>query len=312
MQEFFSVSSEYISILILINRLDEAHEVVFLLSLLVAEAIDSIDMTMQASLYQRKITNLVIFKAQIFYKLGYLEDAYSFYSKVQGIIVGQSKQINDLDQIQHIPFFDAVDYLECVLGITAIDIELSRYDIAEKTLQRCEQIVSEMFSAKDCDLARRIKILRLNMAKDLLDFQKRNDIADELSEMYQHYDHYRLIRCEDFMQFVKERITYLIDDCKHDQALLRVENIISILDPNKQAYWYRQYRILEAKCLINNRKSYLAYDILHEILHNIILKKDSSKLKDFRLFVDVHLELGMIHLHHQATVTTSKKITRTL
>ena len=63
MQEFFSVSSEYISILILINRLDEAHEVVFILPLLVAEAIDSIDMTMQASLYQRKITNLVIFKA---------------------------------------------------------------------------------------------------------------------------------------------------------------------------------------------------------------------------------------------------------
>lgn len=261
---------------------------------LVAEAIESIDITKQASLYQRKITSLVIFKGQIFYKLGYLENAYQFFTNVQTVIAGSpdSKQ-NDFESILHMPYSQAVDYLECALGIIAIDIELSRFDLAERSLKKCSEVVDIIFRSKDSDMNRRVKILWLNLAKDKLNFEMRNQIADDLSNIYQNYDHYRLLRCEDFMQFVKERIIYLIDDCKHDSALVRVENILTVLDEKKTRYWYDQFRILLAKCLITLRKPQKAYEILQDILHNRVIRKDEApKMKDYRLFVDIHLQLG--------------------
>lgn len=214
---------------------------------------------------------------------------------VQHVISGKpDTQKNDFEAVLHMPFSEAVDYLECALGIIAIDIELSKLDEAEAGLQACFRVVSILFRSKDSDMARRIKILWLNLAKDKLNFELRNQVADELSDIYQNYDHYRLLRCEDFMQFVKERIVYLIDDCKHDEALVRVENILTVLDIKKARYWHDQFRILLAKCLINLRRPQKAYDILQEILHNRVIKKDETpKMKDYRLFVDVHMELGM-------------------
>lgn len=285
LNEFFLVCNEYISVLILLNRLQEAHD-------LVAEAIDAIDISKKASTYQKKITSLVIYKGQIFLKLGYLDDAHVFFTRVQSILTDENATKNNIDNVLHMTLSEAVDYMECVLGICAINIEMSKYKEAEATLAKCEEVIPKLFQAKDNDLARRVKILRLTIARDTLDFKMRNEVGDQLSAIYQKYDHYRLLRCEDFMLFVKERIMYLIDDCKYDMALLRVENILSVLDSKKSSYWYQQYRLLQAKCLINMRKAYVAYEILQELLQNSFLKKDLPSLKDYRLFVDVHLGLG--------------------
>lgn len=228
--------------------------------------------------------------------MGYLEVAHDLFSRIQLLILNdRSGKTNNFDAVQHLPFTEAVDYLECSLGILSIDIELSRdYEAVEASLNRCEAIVKSLYASKDCELLRKIKIQRLVLARDLLDFNKRNQIADELGAIYQGYDHYRLTRCEDFMQFVKERVTYLMDDCKHDIALLRVENILGILDPKKNEYWFQQYRILQAECFTNMRRASEGYDILQEILHQKVLVKDPSKLKDHRLFVEVHIALSTL------------------
>jgi tetratricopeptide (TPR) repeat protein len=289
LDEFLLVANEYISILILMNRFEEAHD-------LVAEALGCIQPNIQPTAFQKKITSLVISKAQIFYKLGYLEDAYDMFSKVQAIISNGAKR-NDLDIIQSMQMSEAVDYIECVLGVIAVDIELSNLDGLDKILDRLEGIVQSVLPAKDSDQARKIKILRLAMCRDLLDFNGRNTLADQLANIYQRYDHYRLVRCEDFMQFVRERVLYLIDNCKHDFALLRVENILSVLSPTKAEYWYNQFRLLQARCLTNLRKATKAYDILQDILQKKVLAKDkeANKLRDNRLFLDLHLELSILY-----------------
>ena len=238
----------------------------------------------------------MIFKAQIFLRLGYLEIAYDLFSKIQMVIMNsKSGSVNELDEVPHLPFSEGVDYLECALGVLSIEIETSRnYQSIEKSLLKCEEIVKSMFSNKDCELLRKVKILRLNLARDLIDFGARNKIADELGLIYQSYDHYRLVRCEDFMLFVKERVQYLMDDCKHDIALFRVQNILSILDPVKGSYWFRIYKVLEAECLTHMRRGARAYDILQEVLHESVLVQDPAKLRDYRLFVDVHFALGSL------------------
>lgn len=282
--EYFTVAHEYISVLIHMNRLEEAHD-------LVAEAIESIDISKKPSVYQKKITGLVIFKAQIFLKMGYLEDALGFYSKVQAILAEQA----EVEVAQHMAFSEASDYLECVLGQVAIDIELSHYKKAQTMLDRCEKVVSSIFRSKDSDLIRRIKILRLQIAKDTMDFDARTRLADELSDIYQSYDHYRLLRCDDFMRFVKERVSFLAEESKFDAALVRVENIIKVLEDRKSFYWLDQYKILLARCLIGLRKPRKAYEVLQDVLHNRVLRKDSApKLRDLRLFLEVHIELGRI------------------
>ncbi len=267
------------------------------------EAQDAIDLTLRKSptFDPKKVTSLVIFKAQIFLRMGYLEVAYDLFSRIQLLILNdRSGKTNNFDAVQHLPFTEAVDYLECSLGIISIDIEQSRdYEAIQSNLDRCEAIVKTLYRSKDCELLRKIKIQRLVLARDLLDFNKRNQIADELGAIYQGYDHYRLIRCEDFMQFVKERVMYLMDDCKHDISLLRVENILSILDPKKNEYWHLQYRILQADCFTNMRRASEGYDILQEILHQKILTRDANKLKDHRLFVEVHIALSTLRSPRQ-------------
>lgn len=260
---------------------------------LVAEAIESIDISKKATIFQKKITSLVIFKAQIFYKLGYLENAYEFFIKVQSILSESGDNKIDIEAAQHMSFGEASDFLECVLGAASVDIELSRFDRAEGILTRCEKIIGYIFRSKDSEMARRMKIMRLQIARDLLNFKARSELAEQLSDIYQSYDHYRLLRCDDFMQFVKERVCYLADDCKFDAALVRVENIIKVLEERKNIYWLDQFRVLQAKCLLGLRKPRKAYEILQEILHNRVLKKDSAaKLKDYRLFIEVHMQLG--------------------
>lgn len=303
--EYFTVAHEYISVLIHMNRFEEAHE-------LVAEAIESIDISKKPSIYQKKITGLVIFKAQIFLKLGYLEDAYGFFSKVQAILADAGETHPEVESAQHMAFSEAVDYLECILGQVAVEIELSKYEKAKTILDRCDKVINGIFRSKDSEMARRIKIFRLQIARDTMDFEGRSKIADELSDLYQSYDHYRLLRCDDFMHFVKERVAYLAEECKFDAALVRVENIIKVLEERKAHYWLDQFRILQARCLLGMRRPRKAYEILQDILHNRVLKKDSApKMKDHRLFLDVHLQLGS-NMLRQATLTINLKSSRIL
>lgn len=266
-----------------------------------AEAIESIDISKQASFYQKKITTLVIFKGQIFLKLGYLENAYEFFTKVQSVISGSvSAPKNDVESVLHMSFAEAVDYLECVLGIVSVDLELSRFQEVEAILTRCEKVISTLFRSKDSDMARRVKILRLQLAKETLDFELRNKVADELSDIYQNYDHYRLLRCEDFMKFVQERVAYLLDDCKTDSALARVDNILTVLDDKKSRYWVDQFKMLQARCLTTLRKPHKAYDILQEILQNRVLKlPEGHKMKDYRLFIEIHLALADLYYYRE-------------
>lgn len=237
----------------------------------------------------RMLSEMVMFKAQVLLKLGYFEDAFHMFNKVQMLISGRTA--NHLDIIHQFAFADAIVTLECEMGLAQIDIALSKFHKVEQSLMKCEEVVASLFKAKDCDLARRIKILKLSLARSKLDFPSRSKVADELSEIYQNYDHYRLLKCGDFMEFAKERIQYLLDDCKYETALGRVNTILGVLDQKKASYWFQEYSMMKAVCLLNIRGADEAYSLLQEILKESILAKD-SKFKDYRLFVTLHLELS--------------------
>lgn len=280
---------------------------------MVAEAIESVDISQNPEKYQKKITSLVIHKANIFLKLGYLEDAFNFFQKVINIIGAEYKNNTSIENIVHMHLGDANDFLECMLGLIQIKIECSKYEEADQQLEKLSEVITKRFSNKDNDYSRRIRILQLNIARELLQFSRRNEVSEQLTDLYQKYDHYRLLRCEDFMLFVQERICYLMDDCKPDLAMSRIKNIVAVIDKNKSKYWYTQFSILQAKCLMQMRKVSESYDILQGILHSQVLSPpNSSKLKDQRLFVDIHLELSMVSTNLQATATTTKRTTKML
>lgn len=248
-----------------------------------------IDGTDRSERNMRMLSEMVMFKAQILLKLGYFEDAFHMFNKVQMLISGKTS--DHLDTIHQFAFADAVVTLECEIGLAQIDIAFSKFQKVEQSLMKCEEVVASLFKAKDCDLARRIKILKLSLAREKLDFLSRTKVADELSDIYQNYDHYRLLKCGDFMEFAKERIQYLLDDCKYDTALGRVNTILGVLDRKKSSYWYQEYSMMKAICLLNIRGAEEAYSLLQEILKESVLSKE-SKFKDYRLFVTLHLELS--------------------
>lgn len=283
------------------------------LTQLVAEAIEAVDISQSPEKYKKKITSLVIHKANIFLKLGYLEDAFKFFSSVINLIGAEYKNNTTVENVVHMQLGDANDFLECMLGLVQIKIECSEFEAAGTQLDKLVEVISDRYANKDNDYSRRTRILQLNIARCLLQFSRRNEISEILTDVYQKYDHYRLLRCEDFMLFVQERICYLMDDCKPDLAMSRISNILSVIDPHKSKYWHTQFTILKAKCLMQMRRVQTSYDMLQEILHSQVLSPTkTSKLRDQRLFVDIHIELSRKPQVTQATVTTTKKTTRML
>lgn len=263
------------------------------------EAQDAVNLSLKdsAQFDAKKLSSLVILKAQIFHRLGYLEFAHGFFSMVMKVLDPRGEPSN-LEALKHLPLAESSEYLECILGCSEISIELGLSPAEEilARLTRCEEHVHAFYPVRDCEPARRIQILRLKLATQRLDFGVRQSTAETLSQMYQNYDHYRLLRCEDFMQYVVERVGCLVDNCRFDSGLVRVENILEVLDKGKNTHWARQFEILRARCLIGLRRAGSAHQILQNLLKEIAKEEESHKLRDFRLFCKVNEALAETYL----------------
>lgn len=75
-----------------------------------------------------------------------------------------------------------------------------------------------IFSNEDNELAIKSQLLKLLMARELMDFDEREKYAEKLADMYKNYDHFRLIKSNWFIEFVKERIHLLLDHVKYEPA----------------------------------------------------------------------------------------------
>lgn len=71
-----------------------------------------------------------------------------------------------------------------------------------------------------------------------MDFEARDEIADRLTEIYKNYDHYRLMKSNSFIEFVKERILYLIDHAKFESAVMRIRNILGAINSKANLFWH--------------------------------------------------------------------------
>jgi hypothetical protein len=124
-----------------------------------------------------------------------------------------------------------------------------------------------------------------------MDFKERENYADELQECYMNFDHFRLMKSNEFIEFVKERILFLIDIARYESALLKVKNILAILNEKVNFYWYSQFQLLKAMCLRGLRD----YKSAHEILKTLLpaVSDNKTKLRDWKMFVDLHFQFGI-------------------
>lgn len=179
----------------------------------------------------KTLTSLVCLKSEILSKFGYNEDAYKILSKIKILYSGGSSA-NPTASVEKIAD------VNCDLGLARIDIERSNFKKAWQSISRGEMVVEAIFSDGDNELAIKAQLLKLLMARELMDFKERESYAEKLAEMYKNFDHFRLIKSNEFIEFAKERIHLLLDYMKFDSAYLRIKNILSILNKKTDKYWY--------------------------------------------------------------------------
>lgn len=231
----------------------------------------------------------MIIKSQVLAKLGYSEDAHNLLTKIQ-LLYGGNTQNGNFSGASPSSLIEKIGYVTCTLSIAEIEIEFSNFELAEEILDSCKEIIEGIFNEQDYELESQIAFLRLLIARSKMDLTGREAYAIQLEEVYRSYDHYRLMKSNQFIEFVRERILFLIDNARFDAALVRVTNIITILTEKSNPYWYRQFALLKARCYLGLRLADKGYKILQPLIPFAMDR--STKLIDYRFFVDLHLELS--------------------
>lgn len=251
------------------------------------------------------MTSLICIKSEILLKLGYIEDSYKMLEKVKKLYGGSSKNSGNLRTIEKI------GYVTCDLNLARIEIELSKFRKGWMLIQDSEEIVEQIFTVGDNELGVKTQLLKLLMAREVMDFNERAKYAEILAESYSNFDHFRLMKSNEFIEFVKERILYLIDNTRFDSALNRVDNVLEILSEKVNFYWFNQFLLLKSMCLHGLRKYMESYKLLKTLLPLVMDPK--IKLKDYRMLVDLHIQLGKVPLlaYPQPRTTSPGRTTRT-
>lgn len=150
-------------------------------------------------------------KSEILSKYGYIEDSHKILSKIKILYSGTSDSgpVTSVEKIADI---------SCDLALAKIEIERSGYKNAWGLIQRSESVISAIFSDGDNEVGIKAQLLKLLMAKELMDFEEREKYAETLAEMYKNFDHFRLVKSGEFIEFVRERILMLLDHVKCEAA----------------------------------------------------------------------------------------------
>ena len=236
----------------------------------------------------KSLTSLICLKAEILAKLGYSEDAYNLLQKVKHLYGSKSRATNKSSA--PVSSIEKVGFVTCDLALARIDIENSNFALAEAKIEQSEALLENIFSTGENDFRTQALLLRLLMAKETMDFALREKYANDLEKSYKNFDHFRLMKSNEFIEFVKERILFLIDNTRFDSAYTRVNNILSVLDEKTNGYWYNQFLMLKAICLHGLREFKKGYLILKGLLPWVMDKK--RKLNDWKMFVELHYNIS--------------------
>lgn len=235
------------------------------------------------------MTGLICIKSEILLKLGYIEDAYKMLEKVKKLYTGSPRS----GYKGVMKTIEKIGVVTCDLNLARIDIELSQFREGWLKIENSEEIVEQIFTIGDNELGVRTQLLKLLMAREVMDFKEREKYADLLAESYSNFDHFRLMKSNEFIEFVKERILFLIDNTRYESALTRVENVLEILSEKINFYWYNQFVLLKAMCLQGLRHYQESYKLLKTLLP--LVMENKSKLQDYRMLVDLHIQLGKLY-----------------
>ena len=208
-----------------------------------AEAIPKVKTDKKDMETMKLLADLVNLKAQILAKMGYSEDAFKLLSKIK-LLYSTNSSSSGISVSS--PAIEKVSFVNCSLSIASIHIEFSEFEEASSILDNCEEILENIFNTEDYEFGARITLMRLLMAREKMDLNERESLATKLGEIYQNYDHYRLIKSNTFIEFVKERILFLIDNAKFQSAIIRIKNILAILNERSNKYWHNQFIMLKA------------------------------------------------------------------
>lgn len=239
-----------------------------------------------ASDHLKAMTNLFYIKSEIWMKMGYIEDAYKVLQKVKKLYTGGSQK--GFKGIMRT--IEKIGYVTCDLNLARISIELSNFGQGWELIKNSVEIAEQIFTMGDNELGVKTQLLKLLMAREVMDFKERARYADELAESYKNFDHFRLMKSNEFIEFVKERILFLIDNTRFESALNRVENVLEILNEKVNFYWFNQFVLLKSMCLHGLRKYLESHKLLKTLLP--LVMENKSSLKDYRMLVDLHIQLS--------------------
>lgn len=284
---YIHICNEYAELLILKYNFEEATDII-------GEGLKYIDTGKNKTVEEVAIfANLITLKAEILFQLGFFDNARKLFESIKKIITTQfPASLKSVDQGMSGQELNCnLLLLSCEQYIARILCFNSKFTEAEKIFDRLTNEYKNIFNVEDNEYTASVLIDQLKMSRYYQDFAKREELVNKLATIYSTFDHFRLMKSNDFMEFVYEKVLHLLDLNKVEDASIRCKNILELLKKTSSMFWYTQFRQLYCMCIRKSpRKSQESMTIQKEIYAES--KEREKRLKNYRLFIDVHIEMN--------------------
>lgn len=233
--------------------------------------------------------NQVELKATILMNLGYLDDAVKLFNTIRKMVVSSfpnaTKELIEGEENTY-----KFIYCKNEQNLARVLALFSRFDESYKKLDEIEKKYYNFFESEDNDYITSLLVEQLKLSKLMQDYKRRKELIEKIGDIFLKFDHFRLMMNNDYMEFVKEKILFTLDCNKVDDAAVRVENILQLLLNKKGSYWHTQFSFIYSICLRKLEERNEALEILMDLYND--MNEKHKKLKNFRLFTDIHLEMS--------------------
>ena len=123
--------------------------------------------------------------------------------------------------------------------------------------------------------------------------EKFEEYLIKISELFKDFDHFRLLKNNEFLEFVKFKILHLVLKHKYDHALNRVINILNHVNSETDKYRYFIFSLLKCEVLEKNNRIYESLETLKDILIRFDLDSfKNESFKNFDVFIRLHFQMA--------------------